>query len=523
MIDRFVSSRFSGDTGIAWLLLIGALALRALLPVLASGHQFEGLFTSPPGDAPYRAALRDHFLAFLWYEHTLPLLFTAKNGLLYALLPADWFRFGSYALTVFCDAIGTALAFLMLRRFGIGKPWAALTAAAISLRFVPWETWHWGTSWDALSPFFVLLFCWSIVRFVAKPEAARSWNAGLCGALLIGGFQFGLPIFIAAAVGALILMTPRRGLAAPALRLFVIPVCLTAGIVAKNVAEHDLWSLSSGAGENIIENLNMALQDREGHGALRFGIKNGYPQWWAWCYEEAERHKVIPVPNVSGLYGMCTFRGSRDWDFSGLREYLARHPDPELAKDVTKDIDVLRHRPWLWTGPVWERITDTSIAYGKISQRLLFDVAREHPWNFVARIYYNLREFFLIEGYRFLIWKSNGAITGPPPVRIANAAAAWLFLAGFAAAAVYFAASALRRIVLWLRPAPAHAAAGRLWTLGAVSAGVIAVALLSAMMSCCENHRHAFCVLPVMMCLGAAGLADAARTIVRITKSARFR
>jgi hypothetical protein len=512
------------DFRICLWLIAAALALRAAMPVFAGAVAYDALFASPEsGQAEYRDALRGHLLGYLWYNHVLPPLFTLKNGVLHNLLPASWVATTWYVVLIALDALTAALAYATMRRLAVPRPFAVLAAAAISLRLVPWETWAWGQGWDAFNPFLVTLFSWSMIRFVTAPSTQAAWTAGLSGALLVSGFQFGLAAVVAAGAGALILRAPARGTLRQGVGLLVLPLALAAALVGKNAAEHRLWAPSSGAGHNIIQNLNLALQDDEARGALKLGIREGYPAWWAWCYEEAERRKLHPTLNVAGIYGLCTMGRDGRRDYAALKAYLAAHPDPAIARVVEKDVAILRDRPWLWSGPVSISATGTSVEYGKVSQRLLFDVAREYPWNFFARTYYNLREFFLLQGYRFLVWTNRAAFPEPGAVRGANAAAGWLFLAGFAACIAYLAAAAWRRVVLWLRPAPERPADRRLWALGAVAAAAVAVALLSAAMSCCENHRHAFCFLPVLMCLAAAGITDAVRQILWITKARRFR
>ena len=506
-----------------WLIAAAVLA-RAALPLLVGPDAFDGLFSiQERGYAEYRDALRSHFLGYLWYNHVLPALFTLKNAVLHNLLPASWVHPAWYAALVALDALTAALAFATMRRLSVPRALAVAVTVAISARLMVWETWSWGRSWDAFNPFLVTLFFWSAAKFVDEPSKRAAWTAGACAALLVSGFQFGLPAVLAGGAGALTLLAPARGMFSHSIRLFALPLAFAAALVGKNAAEHGLWAPSSGAGHNIIQNLNLALQDDEARGALKLGIREGYPAWWAWCYEEAERRKLHPTLNVAGFYGLCTMGRDGRRDYAALEAYLAAHPDPAIARVVDKDVAVLRDRPWLWAGPVSIAATGTSIEYGKVSQRLLFDVAREYPWNFFARTYYNLREFFLFQGYRFLIWTNRAAFPEPGAVRGANAAAGWLFLAGFAAGIAYLAAAAWRRVVLWLRPAPERPADRRLWALGALSAATVAVALLSAAMSCCENHRHAFCFLPVLMCLAAAGITDAVRPILWITKARRFR
>ena len=512
------------DFRICLWLIAAAVALRAAMPVFVGADAYDALFAPPEsGQAEYRDALRGHLLGYLWYNHVLPPLFTLKNGVLHNLLPASWVAATWYVVLIALDALTAALAYATMRRLAVPRPFAVLAAAAISLRLVPWETWAWGQGWDAFNPFLVMLFSWSAIRFVTAPSTQTAWTAGLSGALLVSGFQFGLAAVVAAGAGALILRAPARGTLQQGVRLFVLPLALAAALVGKNAAEHGLWAPSSGAGHNIIQNLNLALQDDEARGSLKLGIREGYPAWWAWCYEEAERRKLHPTLNVAGFYGLCTMGRDGRRDYAALQAYLAGHPDPAIARVVEKDVSILRDRPWLWSGPVANAATGFSIEYGKVSQRLLFDVARAYTWNFFARTYFNLCEFFLLEGYRFLIRSNRAAFPEPGAVRWANAAAGWLFLAGFAAAIAYFAASAFRRVALWLRPAPERPGDRRLWALGAISAAAIAIALVSAMMACCENHRHAFCVLPALMCVGAAALSDAARPILWITKAGRFR
>ena len=511
------------DRAVALWLAVAAVTLRAVLPLLVPGAEYDGLFAPlQPDDLAYRTALREHPVDYLLYNHVLPVLFTGKNALLHNLLPADWIRPAGYGALVAADAVATAVAFLLMRQLAVTRPWALLVAVAVSLRLIVWEVRDWGAGWDAFNPALVLLFAWTVARFLRDRSTGTAWVAGLCGGLLIAVFQFGLPVVVAMAGGAIILLVPRPGLIRLGFCLLAIPGAVTAGIVGKNAAQHGLWSLSSGAGENIFLNLNMALEDDEGRGALKFGIRHGYPDWWAWCYDEAERRGVHPVRNVAGFYGACMMTPGGGTDFTALQDWLAAHPDPALAAIVADDVDIARNRPWLWDGPVKFRATGTSLAYGQVSQRLLGDILQEFPRNFAGRVYLNLTNHFLWETGHFLIDRDRATFNEPGLLRVLNRLAAPLFPVGFAAACVFFAAAAVVRVIAWIRPGPPAAHRDTLFALGALSAAVVAVAIVSAAMACCENHRHAFCMLPLAMCLGAAALQQGAAVVRRITLNRGF-
>ena len=509
------------DVSIALWLALGAVALRVALPFLVSTGQYDGLHESL--DGPYRAALRDHGFDYLWYSHVLPVLFALKDMALHNLFAADAVNAAGYFLVVCLDGIAVALAFLLMRMFAVWRLVALVVAAAISLRLLPWEVRDWGAGWDSFNPFLVMLFAWATARFALAPTTRRAWVAGACGTLLVGGFQFGLPIVAATAMGAAILLSPKRRAMRMAGCMVALPAALAAAVIAKNAIQHDLWSMSSGAGQNVFQNLNMALSDANGEGGLKLGIRNGYPDWWAWCYREAERRNIFGIPNVSGFYGVCMGTREHGYDFTALRAYLDAHPDPILARIVEKDLAILETRPWVWDSPVWERATGTSVAYGRISQRLLTDIAFEYPRRFAGRTYLNLTRHFLSDTRRFLVDLHRPRFAEPSWVRFLNRLFGLLFPVGFGAACIYFAATAARKTGALAAPRRFSDASPALYALGLVSAGFVATAAVSATMACCENHRHGFCYLPVAMCLGTILLRDAAVFARRITVNRGFR
>lgn len=515
--------RRDGDAILAMCLFAAAVALRAAEPMIVGGAEYDALFAPASEADPYRIALRTHPFGYLWYNHVVPPLFTIKNVLLHTLLAADWVRPAQYGALVLADAAAAAFAFLFMRHFGLPRLWAAIVALLVSLRLLPWEAWGWGGGWDAFNPFLVLLYAWSMVRFMLEPTAPRGWTAAACGTLLILSFQFGLPIVAVSVLGAAILLLPQAGCGRPLTVVALLPVIATVTVVGKNAWQHDLWSMSSGVGQNVFQNLNLAIVDPEGRGALKLGKRNGYPAWWSWCYEEAERRNLHPTENVAGFYGMCMMTDSGERDFGALQAWLAAHPDPETQRVVEKDIAIARNRSWLWDGPVGDRATGTQLEYGKISQRLLGDVIAEYPRNFAGRFYMNLTEHFLWVTWHFLVDIHPGTFELPPAVRFMNRLAGPLFPVGFAAACVFFAVAAVRRIVHFFRPVRGGLSSARPDALGLVGAGFLSVAVLSAALACCENYRHAFCYLPVAMCLAAVVLYDTAVAARRITQNRRFR
>ncbi len=513
----------TSDAQIAFLLVAAAVLLRAILPVFVDGSNYDGLIPGTPANPDaYRTALREHPFGYLLYNHVLPVLFTAKNALLHNILPGDWVTPAWYGLLVILDGATAALAFLFLRGFGISRVAAITVAAAVSLRLLPWETVNWGGGWDAFNPFLVMLYAWSVARLILAPDAGRTWAACASGALLVAGFQFGLPIVAASAIGALILMAPRKGTLRAVTALAVLPAVVAAAVIAKNAVQHNLWSMSSGAGQNVFQNLNMALSDPAGHGGLKFGIAQGYPDWWAWCYREAERRGAHPVPNVAGFYGACMWNQNGTRDYAALEEYFRAQPNPNMAAILASDLDIQAYRPWLWAGPVALRATGVSLAYGTISQRLLFDIAAAYPRRFAGRTWLNLTRHFLGETRHFLVDRNRARFAEPRSITFLNRLFGLLFPVGFGAACLYFAAVAVRRLLSFAGPRwePPDT---RLQALGLVSTGFLAVAAISALMACCENHRHAFCYLPVALCLGSILIRDALKGIGRIPQLRRLR
>jgi hypothetical protein len=71
------------DTLIAIALCLAAIALRAVLPTFVGIEMHDSpLDITGETENLYRTALREHFFNYLWYNHTLPLMFTVKEALL---------------------------------------------------------------------------------------------------------------------------------------------------------------------------------------------------------------------------------------------------------------------------------------------------------------------------------------------------------------------------------------------------------------------------------------------------------
>ena len=139
----------------------------------------------------------------------------------------------------------------------------------------------------------------------------------------------------------------------------------------------------------------------------------------------------------------------------------------------------------------------------------------ERPRNFASRTYTNLKEHFLEVGARFLIsdFHAKQVYARFSELRLLrwfNMAGIPLFLIGFAAAMAFAAYAALVRLASWMR-APAYAGPSQdKAAAAAVSAAILAVAGVSAILTCCENYRHAFSISPVLILLATLGLRDAA-------------
>ena len=180
-----------------------------------------------------------------------------------------------------------------------------------------------------------------------------------------------------------------------------------------------------------------------------------------------------------------------------------------MLRVVASDMATQSERPWLWSGQVSLRVARTSIEYGKISQRLFFDILWRYPRNFLGRAYDNLRTHFIGVGARFLIFQSRPAFRQPAPITWLNAIGLPLFYVGFFAALVYAIVVPLGIATGRIERGTARGpASGSIVRLG-LAVCVLTGAALSALLACCENYRHAFSFFPVLMILSVMALTDA--------------
>ena len=475
------------------------------------GAPFERAIAAAPGHAPdYRTALTDHFWAFLLYNHTVPPLNIVRDGLCELLFGPDGVGRAKLLLSAGLDCFAGGFTVLIARRLRVGAALSVLAGVLGTSRLMLWEARGLGDGWDTLDPFFVALFALVLLRAMANPTPGRCLSVAGIGSLTILAFNFGAPMVVPgiAVAGYVIGMRMRRPLrfAAVAAILLSLPLATVAAIVAKNGLQHDLWSLSSGAGQNIMQAYNSGLPDPSNRerGAYRLAERNGYPAWWLWCYDEAERRKLHSLRNWAGWYGTCMFRVDNNLfvpDYAALHEYFTLHPDPYMRALVEKDMKIARERPWLWSGPVTVRATGVSVAYGKISARIMGDTLLAKPDYFLRRAYRTFLEHWLTNGGYSYVLRNRAAYNEPSVLWLLNLAGVGLFFLGTGLALYRFWRCAwrfCRRLGTGTLDAVMGGAAAETVVL---SACIVPPMFASILLACCENYRHALMLLPLLLAL----------------------
>jgi hypothetical protein len=324
--------------------------------------------------------------------------------------------------------------------------------------------------------------------------------------VLIASFNFGVPIVLPGLAALAFILGCRAARPRFVMSLFLLPVLTGGAIVAKNGIEHDLWALSSGVGQNVIQAYNSGLDDPTDHerGAYMLGKRNGYPDWWLWCYDEAAARGLHPNPNVPGWYGMCMYRpenGRLVFDYGALQRYFADHPDPRMEAVVAKDMAIVARRPWLFSGPVAIRITGVSIEYGKISKRILVDTLVDKPGYFIRHVYRVLVEHWLGYGARFLVDRNRARVDEPVALYLMNWLGVPTFYIGVPLALFCFFRTGWRVARTIRRPA-LDAILGEISPASLVITVCIVPAMFASILfACCENYRHSFVFVPLFAVL----------------------
>ncbi|MEQ8710429.1 MAG: hypothetical protein RIC36_15700 [Rhodospirillales bacterium] len=465
-----------------------------------------------PSGALSHCALLEHFQAYLLYNHTEPPLSIIRDALTERWFGPDNVILAKLLTAAAFDAVAAGLGFLLVRQLGGGRLVAIMTAALISCRFVLMEAATLGAGWDAMNPMLVALFMVALLAFTAAPGLARGLLTGISGALVIASFNFGLLVVVPATLTAGLLIWLQSGAWRATLAALAIPLLVVGMIVGKNVQQHDLWSMSSGVGQNILQAYAAGLKDPSGQerGTYLLAERRGYPDWWLWCYNEARERGVHSNLNIPSWYGVCMYRridGVVQTDYEGLQEYFAQHPDAHLQTVLERDLDIAANRPWLWAGPVSWRATGISIEYGMISQSVLLDTLAERPIYFIRRAVRTLKNHWLANGAMSYTLLNRLSFDTPMVVFAGSLLVIPFFYLGHWLIFVYGFGAAWRSIRN-IRNLSADRLAGGVCIGNLLLAVAVLPALFaSILLACCENYRHALVFLPLIMALAVQAIA----------------
>jgi hypothetical protein len=460
----------------------------------------------------YREALSRHFWDYLLYNHTVAPLVVVWDGLAEYVAgdaPVALVKFVGVCLL---DSVAAGVSYLLARRLGVGLWIALATSLLVGSRLAIWNVKTLGGGWDMLGPLAFVLFAYLCVRFIQRRSPSLAFAAGTAGGFAALANNFGPPLVLVGCLAVCIWLAltggNRRRRLVP-LALFLVPMagCIGA-VVTKNGIMHDLWSPGSGSGQNVMQAYNSGLKDPSGRGrgAYLLGKRNGYPDWWLWCYDEAERRKNHTVPNLAGWYGMCMLKLGPDgnaFDFSALEAYVARHPASPVAPVLKRDLETLREEPWLWSGHVSVRATRTNVEYGKISSGIVLDTLFSKPDYFIRRAYRTFFEHWLYHGATAYVTTNRLTDDEPTLLRTINIASVPLSYIG-TFLALFHVFRTLWRLFANIRSLRPEAVLGgtdeKIVVLSFVIVGPL---IASILLACCENYRHALILLPIILPLAA--------------------
>lgn len=476
--------------------LLVVLAVGIVARVVASW----GLDFSTPHDLNrqlYAEAILHHFWDYIAYVHNVGVGVVLRDAFLFYVGWPDAATAIGTVLAMASGIVAAGLACVTLCRIGVPGWLAAVVGMVLSLRLVPMEvpTFSWG--WDVLIPFLLSAYVYGLLGVVQGRGRIHYLIVGASGGFLSIYFQPTAPLVLGTAL--LAAMFPRPFSFKDAARRFTalaaIPVLFIGGAVIKNGAAVGVYSVSSGAGENISQNLNFALPSDRGLGVLDFAEERGYPHWWLWCYQEAERRQRWSA-GINGAYGSCAYAPD-GYDFSRLIDYLDRTGEARLAAIVRRDAATARQDPWMFAGATPTRATRFAAQYGLVSQKLLWDVIRYRTRNYLGRIWLNIDS--LVDPFPKYLLPRDGH---PTFVNLLNTwiapfmvpiLAISMLPAGFVPLAAFVRALRGRD---W-RP---NDDAFICWVASLVVLGGVAI---SVAISCCDNARHAFNYLPLMFIVAA--------------------
>tara|TARA_B100000686_G_scaffold353513_1_gene459439 strand:- start:111 stop:1622 length:1512 start_codon:yes stop_codon:yes gene_type:complete len=475
------------------------------------GLFFYGLGQDDIETGKYREALRNHLFEYLWYNHVAMPLFTIKNAIIQNLFSENHILVANYILVMSSGVITSVLCFLCLLQLNVGRFWAMLVTLVITFRLALWETWGRAESWDSLNPFFVTLLVWSVIRFLSKPSMSLACFFSITSTLLVLNHTFGFFIIIAIICSTIFLNFQKTRLLSLMAIASIAPLITIAGLSIKNGVIHDLWRPTSGAGQNIIQNLNMAIIDPDGRGARKLGEMKGYPTWWVWCYDEAEKARkrnpekfAAVAENVLAFYGACISKKKEGLDYKPIKKWLSTRDEPFIKEIITTDEQIEKNKPYLWSGPIGIRATGFSLQYGKVSTQLFWDVLQTHPVNFMGRVFDNLFKQFLWEGGNFLVTQNRSSIKEPIIFYYVNFIGMGLFYLGWVLTLILF-------LFVFFKQGCASVFAKDCWVptdelknLSILTSMFLVVSGVSAALACCENYRHAFSFFPLSLILAAS-------------------
>ncbi len=445
---------------------------------------------TPNGENLYFKAITEHLWEYLWFSHTIMPLNHLKDWVIFSFFDEAWFKIGNFVLISIANSFASALVYLTLRNFNLPNWLSIFSASLLSIRLLGWDFWFISGSWDFFNPILISLMGWAFSNYWVRRKARNAFIIGVAGLLLAASLQTASVVVIPS-IGLFILFYINSKKQILSICYALIPPMLLIGVLLfKNGVQHNIYAPSSGAGQNIIQNLNLALTGTTTSRALELGQKLDYPEWWVWCYREAEKLGFFRQENLSGFYGTCN-QTQKGYTFTNLKKYLRDTNNLQVLEVVKEDEKLLKTKPWLFSGQIPERATKFSILYGKVSSKLLIDTARLYPRNYLGRTYLNLT-YLLRNGPRFEM--DYPRIKGRLPSFVNKLS---VLLEPLLRAGMYLAYILTITIPIWFlsglfkstsRYGPTHLD-GIIWIL---CVGFTFATLANVGLHCCESYRHAF-------------------------------
>ncbi len=350
----------------------------------------------------YNEALIEHFWEYIFFNHTILPITIFRDWFNHNFINPNFFGLSNFIIISILSSLSSGFVHLTLKNLEL-PTWLSFSSALIlSIKFINWDLQLdvWEGGYTILNPFLIVIFSWSVTNLILQKNLRSSLVCGLSASILIISLEFSLLIVFPSLIASVVAWRTFKHHRA-LLVAFILPFSFAMILILKNIYHFGVYAPTTGAGQNIIQNLSLSVIDPYSGELIDFATDLNYPPWWLWCYKEAKRRNSgRAAPHAAAFYGACESGEAERWDYTDLKDYIKKEGPNELMKIIQKDEEIIKLRPWLFSGLNFGRQTHFKVAYGKVSSKLLLDVVHAHPYGYLVRLYTNLK-YFILNGSNF--------------------------------------------------------------------------------------------------------------------------